>query len=72
MKVLGHFLWTFKYEGAFTSPSNEAFDRQLKEGDPQSGIRSFEDINNAMIKNGFELVQDIDMPPITRCLFFQG
>lgn len=64
------FYGPFKYEGQFTSPSNEAFDRQLKEGDPLSGIRSFEDINNAMIKNGFELVDDRDMPANNQMLIY--
>ena len=37
---------------------------------PLSGIRSFEDINNAMIKNGFELLQDVDMPAYNRMLIY--
>lgn len=79
IKLLGHrlregsraiFYGPFKYSGEFTSPSNEAFDRQLKESDPLSGIRSFEDVNNAMIKNGFELIDDIEMPANNRILVY--
>jgi SAM-dependent methyltransferase len=79
IKLLGHrlregsraiFYGPFKYEGQFTSPSNEAFDRNLKQSDPLSGIRSFEDVNNAMIKNGFELVEDIDMPANNQMLIY--
>lgn len=79
IKLLGHrlregsraiFYGPFKYDGQFTSPSNEAFDRQLKESDPTSGIRSFEDINKAMIKNGFELIDDIEMPANNRMLVY--
>jgi SAM-dependent methyltransferase len=79
IKLLGHrlregsraiFYGPFKYDGQFTSPSNEAFDRQLKESDPASGIRSFEDINKAMIKNGFELIDDIEMPANNRMLVY--
>jgi SAM-dependent methyltransferase len=79
IKLLGHrlregsraiFYGPFKYEGAFTSPSNEGFDRQLKESDPLSGIRSFEDVNNAMIKNGFKLLQDKEMPANNRMLIY--
>lgn len=80
MKLLGHRLrenskvmiyGPFKYGGAFTSPSNEEFDQQLKTRDPSSGIRSFEDVNNGMIKNGFELVFDHDMPANNRLLVYK-
>lgn len=60
----------FKYEGQFTSESNAEFDQTLKAKDPMSGIRSFEDVNNAMIKNGFELTLDVDMPANNRMLIF--
>ncbi len=79
IKLLGHrlregsraiFYGPFKYEGEFTSPSNEAFDRNLKVSDPLSGIRSFEDVNNAMIKNGFELIADVDMPANNQMLIY--
>lgn len=79
IKLLGHrlregsraiFYGPFKYEGQFTSPSNEAFDRNLKQSDPLSGIRSFEDVNNAMIKNGFELIADVDMPANNQMLIY--
>lgn len=60
----------FKYKGEFTSPSNAEFDQSLKERDPASGIRSFEDVNNAMVKNGFELTLDADMPANNRMLIY--
>ncbi|MBY0515873.1 MAG: DUF938 domain-containing protein [Bacteriovoracaceae bacterium] len=67
----------FKIDGKFTSESNEAFDQELKMSDPMSGIRSFEDVNNNMIKVGFELVNNVSMPAnnqmlIYRRLKFQG
>lgn len=61
----------FKYDGAFSSPSDEAFDLELKSQDPLRGIRSFEDVNNAMTKNGFELIADVGMPANNRTLVFQ-
>lgn len=61
----------FKYNGQFTSPSNEAFDQELKSLDPASGIRAFEDVNNAMVKNGFELEMDVDMPVNNRTLVYR-
>ena len=80
MKLLGHRLregsraiiyGPFKYNGEFTSESNAAFDESLKERDPLSGIRAFEDVNSNMIKNGFELVKDYEMPSNNRCLVYR-
>lgn len=79
MKLLGHrlregsraiFYGPFKYDGEFTSPSNAEFDQTLKERDPLSGIRSFDDVNSNMIKNGFELVHDYEMPGNNRTLVY--
>lgn len=80
MKLLGNrlregsravFYGPFKYDGEFTSPSNADFDQMLKTRDPLSGIRAFEDVNANMVKNGFELVSDTDMPANNRTLVFQ-
>jgi cyclopropane fatty-acyl-phospholipid synthase-like methyltransferase len=80
MKLLGNrlrensravFYGPFKYEGEFTSPSNAEFDATLREKDPLSGIRAFEDVNNNMIKNGFELVEDFEMPAHNRMLVYK-
>ncbi len=60
----------FNYDGKFTSESNALFDQELKEQNPESGIRSFEDINNNMIKNGFVLYKDFEMPANNRTLVF--
>ena len=79
MKLLGHRLregsraviyGPFKYNGEFTSPSNAEFDKSLKENNPVSGIRAFEDVNSNMIKNGFELVHDYEMPANNRMLVY--
>jgi cyclopropane fatty-acyl-phospholipid synthase-like methyltransferase len=61
----------FKYGGNFTTQSNEEFDLSLKAKDPMSGIRSFEDVNNNMIKNGFELVMDVAMPANNQMLVYR-
>ena len=60
----------FNYNGAFTSESNEQFDSSLKERDPQSGIRSFEDVDKNMQKNGFTLYKDYEMPANNRLLVY--
>lgn len=80
MKLLGHrlrenslvFIYgPFKYNGEFTSESNKEFDLSLKERDSLSGIRSFEDINQNMSKNGFEILCDYDMPANNRMLVYR-
>ncbi len=79
MKLLGNrlrenskaiFYGPFNYNGSFTCTSNEEFDASLKERDSLSGIRAFEDIHHNMIKHGFELIDDIEMPANNRMLIF--
>ena len=60
----------FKYNGEFTSESNAQFDISLKGRDPKSGIRSFEDINDIMLKNGFILKNDHKMPANNQLLVY--
>jgi cyclopropane fatty-acyl-phospholipid synthase-like methyltransferase len=60
----------FKYGGQFSSESDQELDRTLKEKDPMSGIRSFEDVNNVMTKNGFELTLDADLPENNHLLIY--
>lgn len=60
----------FNYDGKFTSESNERFDASLKERDPKSGIRSFEDVKSNMEKNGFSFTHDYEMPANNRILLF--
>lgn len=80
IKMLGHRLregslamiyGPFNYNGEFTSESNREFDQTLKSRDPLSGIRSFEDVNNNMVKNGFELLEDHEMPANNRMLVYR-
>jgi len=65
------FYGPFKYNGEHTSESNAKFDDWLKEQNPESGVRNFDDIARAMEKNGFYLVEDIQMPANNRTLVFQ-
>lgn len=79
MKLLGHrlregsraiFYGPFKYSGEFLSENHRELDQELKMNDPLSGIRSFEDIHKNMVKDGFELVDDIEMPSKSRMLIY--
>lgn len=52
----------FKYRGAFTTPSNAAFDESLKSRDPASGIRDFEAVDALARAQGLVLSADHAMP----------
>jgi cyclopropane fatty-acyl-phospholipid synthase-like methyltransferase len=61
----------FNYGGEFTSASNAAFDRSLKQRAPQMGIRDFDDVNLLAQPAGFVLLDDVAMPANNRCLVWQ-
>jgi len=58
----------FNYGGDFTSDSNRAFDRWLKDRDPASGIRDFEAVDALARGIGLSLLEDDAMPANNRCL----
>ncbi|TXH68734.1 MAG: DUF938 domain-containing protein [Thiothrix sp.] len=61
----------FNYAGQFTSRSNERFDQWLKQRDPASGIRNFEDLNLLAAEAGMELQADYEMPVNNRILVWR-
>jgi cyclopropane fatty-acyl-phospholipid synthase-like methyltransferase len=61
----------FNYDGEFSSDSNKIFDAHLKECNPKSGIRGFEDVQANMVKCGFKLLKDHEMPANNRLLVFE-
>jgi SAM-dependent methyltransferase len=52
----------FRYAGNFTTDSNAAFDRMLRERDPRSGIRDIEAVDALAARQGFMLQEDHAMP----------
>jgi hypothetical protein len=52
----------FKREGRHTAPSNEAFDRSLRQQDPAWGVRDLEDVEAAAAASGFRLDRVIELP----------
>jgi len=62
----------FNYGGCFTSDSNAAFDRSLKEKAPHQGIRDFEKVNALAVQAGLTLIEDRAMPSNNRCLHWQA
>jgi SAM-dependent methyltransferase len=61
----------FKYNGNFTTSSNEVFDASLKARDSDSGIRDFEWVCDHARRAGFALIQDQPMPANNQCLVFR-
>ena len=61
----------FSYQGKHTSPSNENFDRYLKQRDPLSGVRDFVDVSKLAGAQGLVLLEDYDMPVNNRSLVWQ-
>ena len=62
----------FNYGGCFTSDSNAAFDRWLKEKAPDQGIRDFEKVNALAAQAGLTLIEDRAMPSNNRCLHWRA
>lgn len=65
------FYGPFNYGGRYTSPGNEEFDNSLKRRGSGSGLRDFEDVLNSMLKAGFKLLKDHEMPANNRLLIFE-
>lgn len=62
----------FNYNGTHTSESNARFDAWLKVNkSPQSAIRHFELVRDALGSGGFDLYADHAMPENNHCLVFQ-
>lgn len=61
----------FNYGGQFTSESNRKFEAWLKDLNPASGIRNFEDVCSALKAHGLEFVEDIERPANNRLLVFK-
>ena len=60
----------FRYDGKYTSPSNEEFDRYLQARDPDSGIRDFTAVNTLLGRQGLHLLADHSMPANNQLLIW--
>ena len=61
----------FNYGGAFTSPSNAAFDAWLRQRSPVSGIRDFAAVDELARAAGLALAEDRSMPANNRTLVWR-
>ena len=60
----------FRYNGRYTSGSNQDFDLMLQERDPNSGLRDIQDVTALSAQQGLHLRIDHDMPANNRMLEF--
>lgn len=58
----------FHFGGRPSAPSNAQFDRWLRERDPASGVRNFEDLNALAAAAKMAFAEDIEMPANNRIL----
>lgn len=61
----------FHYDGQPTSPSNAAFDRDLRRRDPAMGIRDMSALQELAVKSGLMLLEDHDLPANNRLLVWE-
>jgi len=61
----------FKYGGQCTTASNAAFDAMLRERDPESGLRDFEEVDALVAAVGLELQADHAMPANNQLLVWR-
>lgn len=61
----------FRYGGAHTSPSNAAFDQELRLEHPERGIRDIEQVRALARHVGLQAIADLPMPANNRCLVWR-
>lgn len=61
----------FNYGGKYTAESNARFDAWLRQRDPASGVRNFEDLQALAAGAGLELLRDYPMPADNRTLVWR-
>jgi cyclopropane fatty-acyl-phospholipid synthase-like methyltransferase len=61
----------FRYAGRYTSDSNEAFDRVIRERYPKGGIRDFEALEELATAEQLEFVADNPMPANNQLLLWR-
>lgn len=61
----------FSYSGEHTSPSNARFDQYLKQQNPLSGVRDFDQLNDLAKRQGLVFIKDYGMPANNRCLLWR-
>jgi cyclopropane fatty-acyl-phospholipid synthase-like methyltransferase len=60
----------FRYDGRYTSDSNQEFDRMLQDRDARSGLRDIKEVTALGAQYGLRLAADHDLPAHNRLLVF--
>lgn len=60
----------FSYAGEHTSPSNARFDQYLKQQNPLSGVRDFDELDELAKQQELSFIKDYAMPANNRCLLW--
>jgi hypothetical protein len=61
----------YRRGGAHTAPSNDAFDRSLRQQNPAWGVRDLEAVNELAIRHGFGPAEVVEMPANNLSLLFR-
>lgn len=61
----------YALQGRHTAPSNAAFDRDLRERNPEWGVRDLDEVAAAALARGFALVEAVPMPANNFCVHFR-
>jgi hypothetical protein len=61
----------YRRGGRHTAPSNDAFDRDLRQRNPAWGVRDLEDVTACAHENGFDTPEIVEMPANNLSLIFR-
>ena len=61
----------FKRGGEHTAPSNAAFDKSLREENPEWGVRDVAEVEEAAMAAGLQLIEVVEMPANNLSLIFR-
>jgi SAM-dependent methyltransferase len=61
----------FKRGGKHTAPSNAAFDKSLRDQNPEWGVRDIDDLQQLAASAGLKLVESVEMPANNLTLVFE-
>jgi SAM-dependent methyltransferase len=61
----------FRRDGVHNSPSNEAFDANLRRDNPEWGVRDLADLRKLAAANGLRLAELVEMPANNATLVFE-
>src|SRR6267378_1179540 len=61
----------FKRDGKHTAPSNAAFDKSLRDNNPEWGVRDIGDLEKLAASTGLKLIEIVEMPANNLFLVFE-